>query len=107
MTVAFESTAHEELPSHLLDVKDDRKWNVYISEKVNVVGVSNVVGDETACLKRLVTMIIVVMVAGIVAMVTMLLRMDRKSEDQAQQQQARLQTSLCESSKHHSTAFSI
>ena len=46
MTVALEYTAHEDLHSLTLNVKNDRKWNVDIAEEVDVVCVCNVVDDE-------------------------------------------------------------
>ena len=46
VAVAFEGTAHEHLHSLALDVQNDGKWNVDITEEVDVVRVCNVVDDE-------------------------------------------------------------
>jgi cell division protein FtsW (lipid II flippase) len=46
--VAFEGAAHEHLHSLALDVQNDGKWNVNITEEVDVMRVCNVVDDESA-----------------------------------------------------------
>jgi hypothetical protein len=46
MAVTFKSIAHEHFQSVALNVKDDWEWDVYITEKMDVVGIRNVVDDE-------------------------------------------------------------
>ena len=46
--MAFEGTAHKHLHSLALDVQNDGKWDVDITEEVDVVRVCNVVDNEGA-----------------------------------------------------------
>ena len=58
MAVAFEGTAHEHLHSLALDVQNDGKWNVDITEEVDVVRVCNVVNDEGARYKLFIVAVV-------------------------------------------------
>ena len=68
MAVAFEGTAHEHLHSLTLDVQNDGKWDVDITEEVDVMRVCNVVDDERARYKLFIVGVVSVIAVRMVVM---------------------------------------
>ena len=68
VTVSFECTAHEELHSLALDVKNDRQWNMDITEEVDIMRVCNVVDDERARYKLFIVGVVDMIVVPMVIM---------------------------------------
>ena len=68
VTVSFECVAHEELHSLALDVKNDRQWNMDITEEVDIMRVCNVVDDELACHKLFIVGVVAVIVMRVLVM---------------------------------------
>ena len=68
VTVAFECAAHEDLHSLALDVKNDRQWNMDITEEVDIMRVCNVVDDERARYKLFIVGVVAVIVVRVLVM---------------------------------------